>query len=898
LVAQARFGLPDAEHAAYFRALLGDVDEPTTPFGLGNVQRDGTSIGQARSSTDRALAARIRRAARGLGVSAASLWHVAWAQVVARLSGRTDVVFGTVLLGRMQGGATDRAMGLFINTLPVRVRVDGRGVAACVRATHRQLTALLRHEHASLALAQRCSGVTAPTPLFSALLNYRHSAAASDPIEARALDGIEVVSGEERTNYPLTVSVDDLGDGFAVTAQVEASVVAPARVCGWLQTAMHGLVTALETAPATPMVRVDVLSSSERAALLTAGTAPAVPFPADRCVHEWVEAQVAQTPDALAVVTETGAEALTYGALDAAATQLAHHLRALGVGPDVRVAICLEREPRLVVAILAVLKAGGAYVPLDPTYPTERRAFLVRDSAPAALITTEALGASVAFEGPVVALDGAVRPWTSAPVTPLPRAGLTSAHAAYVIYTSGSTGTPKGVVVAHAQVSHILGSTAADFGFGPGDVWTLFHSTAFDFSVWELWGALCYGGRVVIVSRATAQDPPAVAALLVRERVTVLNQTPSSFRALQASGALASDQHRLRVVIFGGEALDVGTLGSWYAAHNGAGPQLVNMYGITETTVHVTYGPLAASDVASGGSPIGRPMPNTQVYLLDAHGMPVPVGVTGEIYVGGAGVARGYLGRPGLTAERFVANPFGAVPGARSYRSGDLGQWRADGTLAYLGRNDFQVKVRGFRIELGEITAAVRTIPRVTDAIVLAAATAAGDTRLVAYYTGDPVDAETVRQALLTTLPDYMVPAAYVHVDAWPLTPNGKLDRAALPAPDATAFATHVYEAPVGPIETALAEIWSEVLGVERVGRHDNFFALGGHSLLAVRALARVQQRITEGSTLQDLFAQPVLAAWAARLAQLSEPMLAPLSTRSRQRDVSHGAAAPAARSS
>jgi amino acid adenylation domain-containing protein len=566
------------------------------------------------------------------------------------------------------------------------------------------------------------------------------------------------------------------------------------------------------------------------------------------------------------------------------------------VGPEARVAICLERSVEMVVALLAVLKAGGAYVPVDPGYPAERIAYVLEDCDPALMITVAALRGRVPAGVPVLSLDEEAESIDREPSQPLADS-VDPQNAAYVIYTSGSTGRPKGVAVPHANVARLFAATQPWFAFGPADVWTLFHSFAFDFSVWEIWGALLHGGRLVVVDRETARSPADFHRLLCREGVTVLNQTPSAFRALIAADAASEEPLALREVIFGGEALETAMLRPWFARHGNQMPRLVNMYGITETTVHVTFHPLREADAErSGPSPIGRRIPDLRAYVLDPRGEPVPPGVAGELYVGGAGVARGYLHRPELTAERFVPDPFGAAPGARLYRTGDLARWResagvrecvsaevcsgsADfrtnalthsrtGYLEYLGRNDQQVKIRGFRIEPGEVEARLAEHPGVRDAVVLAREdTPGGDRRLVAWYVArdQPVAADLLRAHLAERLAEHMVPAAYVRLEALPLTPNGKLDRAALPAPEDDAYARRGYEAPVGETEAALAEIWAEVLGVERVGRGDNFFELGGHSLLVVHLVERMRQRGLH-APVRALFAAPTLAELAAEV--------------------------------
>ncbi|MCI0659314.1 MAG: amino acid adenylation domain-containing protein, partial [Acidobacteria bacterium] len=508
------------------------------------------------------------------------------------------------------------------------------------------------------------------------------------------------------------------------------------------------------------------------------------------CLQELFEAQVERTPNAIAVTYE--GERLSYRQLNTRANQLAHRLRSLGVGPESRVACSLDRSLDLVVAILGILKAGGAYLPLDLAYPKDRLAFMLEDSRAPVLLTQqrllEGLGTGDWGLGTgVVCLDA---DWEriAEESDQNPVSGVTADNLAYVIYTSGSTGRPKGVQVSHANVVRLFEATADWYRFDEHDVWTLFHSYAFDFSVWELWGALLYGGRLVVVPYWVSRSPESFHELLRQEQVTVLNQTPSAFRQLiraeetaAVAPRLGSGDLALRLVIFGGEALELQSLKPWFDRHGDERPRLVNMYGITETTVHVSYRPIRASDLEEGkGSVIGRAIPDLEVYVLDPQLRPAPIGVPGEMYVGGAGVARGYLNRPELCAERFIPDPYGGEPGARLYRTGDLARYLADGDLEYLGRIDQQVKIRGFRIELGEIEAVLATHPAIQEAVVLARDDKPGEKRLVAYLvaatvnlpdarSGHPGAAPSVselREFLKTKLPDYMAPAAYVMLDA------------------------------------------------------------------------------------------------------------------------------------
>ena len=628
------------------------------------------------------------------------------------------------------------------------------------------------------------------------------------------------------------------------------------------------------------MRALEVLPATERYQLLHEWNDSRAEFSSQQCIHQLFEEQVRTSPDATAVVYEESS--LTYAELNRRANRLAHYLRGLGVKPDARVAICLERGLETVVALLGVLKAGGAYVPLDPAYPVERLRFMLEDCAPVTLLTQGHLqGLFTGLRDAVSLVDlSDATAWSHQPDgnPDCASVGLTPKNLAYVIYTSGSTGTPKGVMVEHRNVTRLFAATEAWFHFSESDVWTLFHSYAFDFSVWEIWGALLYGGRLIVVPKSIVHSPEDFYKLVCQAGVTVLNQTPSAFRQLIAVQEASKRDHQLRYVIFGGEALEVATLKPWYAQNEARHTDLINMYGITETTVHVTYRPLQRADSEEHpGSPIGCRILDLRIYILDEHRQPVPVGVAGEMYVGGAGVARGYLNRPELTAERFLADPFAAETGARMYKTGDLARWHADGTLEFLGRNDFQVKIRGFRIELGEIEAVLAEHPGVREAAVVARADVPGEKRLVAYYTAaDPNKqsggAAEFRAFLSGKLPDYMVPAAYVRMERMPLTANGKLDRKALPMPEGNVYAVRTYEAPHGEVETGLVGIWADLLNVGRIGRQDNFFELGGHSLLAMQVTARIRRIFEVELAVRSVFEAPTIASLALEV-QKAEAM-------------------------
>ncbi|EPJ7929640.1 amino acid adenylation domain-containing protein [Serratia marcescens] len=861
-VAQARLALSEAEHESFFRDMLADIREPVLPFGLSDVHGEGRQIACRYQALSSALNLRLRRQARRLGVSLASLCHLAWAQVLASVSGRDAVVFGTVLLGRLQGGeGAERALGLFINTLPLRLDIDRRGVETAAREAHVRLSGLLAHEHAPLALAQRCSGVSPGAPLFSALLNYRHNNG-----EAVALpEGVSLLSAEERTNYPFVLSVEDGGDSLGVTAQVTETVDAQ-RVCDYMVQALSSLAQALEQAPETPVCSLAVVPEAERELLLHGWNRTERDYPLDQTLAALFEQQVRRTPNATALVS--GAESLSYAQLNARANRLAHALIARGVGPDSRVAVCAERGLNMVTALFGILKAGGAYVPLDPAYPGERLQYILQDADPVLLLADAAGRAALGEPAtPQLALEAAL-PETLSAENPAPRAQ--ASHLAYVIYTSGSTGKPKGAMNEHRGVVNRLVWMQEAYGLTAAD--TVLQKTpfGFDVSVWEFFWPLMVGARLVMAKPEGHKDPDYLSRAIEQYGVTTLHFVPSMLQSFLADGQAATRCGQVVRVMCSGEALPAALVAEFYRRLPQA--ELHNLYGPTEAAVDVTAWH-CSREAERVSVPIGRPIANTRIYLLDERGQPVPLGAVGELYIGGVQVARGYLNRPELTAERFLSDPF--APGGRMYRTGDVARYLANGDIEYLGRNDQQVKIRGFRIECGEIEAALATHPAVREAVVDARAVG-DDKRLVAWVVpaadvAEETLAGALRQHVSAALPDYMVPSAWVVVAALPLSPNGKLDRRALPEPQG-AQSQAAYEAPQGEHETLLAAIWRELLNVERVGRHDNFFELGGHSLLAVRLTNRLQQMEWQ-LPLQVLFANPTLLALAQQLRRTDEAL-------------------------
>jgi amino acid adenylation domain-containing protein/non-ribosomal peptide synthase protein (TIGR01720 family) len=615
------------------------------------------------------------------------------------------------------------------------------------------------------------------------------------------------------------------------------------------------VLVAMTADPGRRLSSIEVLDEGERARLDAIGNRAVLtePAPAPMSIPAAFAVQAARAPDAMAI--SGGEGAWTYREVERAANRLANFLARRGVGPGERVALLLPRTAEAIVAMLAIAQTGAAYVPIDPAVPEARMQFVLADAAPITAVTTAGLAERLDGCGLTV-IDVDDPDIEGQPETALP--GPVPDDVAYLIYTSGTTGTPKGVAIPHRNVTRLLDTLDADLELA-GQVWSQCHSLAFDFSVWEIWGALLYGGRVVVVSDAVVRSPEELHTLLVAEQVTMLSQTPSAFYALQTADGLSpelSGQLKLEAVVFGGEALEPQRLGTWLDDHPGL-PRLINMYGITETTVHASFREIGADDVGNLVSPIGVPLAHLGFFVLDGWLQPVPVGVVGELYVAGAGVANGYVGRGGLTATRFVACPFGAT-GARMYRTGDLVWWGEDGQLRYVGRADAQVKIRGHRIELGEIQAALAALDGVQQAVVIAREDRPGDKRLVGYVTGS-ADPAAARTALAQALPAYMVPAAVVAIDALPLTVNGKLDTRALPAPE---YVTADYRMPADAVEEILVGIYAQVLGLERVGVDDSFFELGGDSILSMQVVARAR---AAGLVLRprDIFVEQTVARLA-----------------------------------
>lgn len=812
-----------------------------------------------------------------------------WAALVGRLSGQPEVVIGTPVANRRRV-ALENLIGFFVNTLALRVDVSDSPTVAQLLARVK-VQAMAAQGHQDIPFEQVVETIRpvrslSHSPLFQVMFAWQNAPERALELVGLKVEPLRSAAPHVVAQFDLTLHLWVSGGGIAgvieySTALFERTTVE--RYMGYLRRLLEGMVAD----DSAVVDRLPMLGDEERERVLYEWNRTEAEFRADKCVHELFEEHVRNAPDAVAVVYEDGSA--TYRELNARSNQLAHYLRGLGVKPDQRVAMCVERGFEMIAGLLGVLKAGAAYVPLDPGYPQERLQHMMQDSGAVALLTQGHLKALFAGVSPgaVIDMEASAAAWRQQPEGNPDAAsvGLTCQHLAYVIFTSGSTGVPKGVEITHSAVLNFLESMRKELGFVPASRLLALTPLSFDIAVLEIFLPLTTRGQVIIANREVARDPTRLAKRIGETKPHVIQATPATWRTLIEAGWTGDP--RLSIVC-GGEAMSR-ELAQQLLSRSSA---IWNMYGPTETTI---WSVIARVESGSGLVPIGKPIANTRVYILDVRQEPVPVGVVGELYIGGAGVARGYLHRPGQTAERFLPDPFANKEDARMYRTGDLGRWLANGDIEFLGRNDFQVKIRGYRIELGEIEARLAEHEGVREAVVVAREDTSGDKRLLAYYTSrdangaeSAIGAEVLRRHLAGNLPEYMLPAAYVRMERLPLTPNGKLDRKALPSAEADAYSVPAYEAPEGEIETILAGIWAGVLRVERVGRQDNFFELGGHSLLAARAVYRIRGVFSTDVSLVTFFLRPTVAGLAAAIRELpkTESCIDPIQTVSRHAEL------------
>lgn len=789
----------------------------------------------------------LKELARSAGVPLKSVLITACIKAVSIISGQSDGAIGLAFNGRLETVDGDQVRGLFLNTLPFRFKLLHGTWIDLIQQIYRHETEMLPFRRYPLAALQKNYK---DQPLFEVVFQYLHFHSIEGSLQSSKLEKVGSTVDLSRANFPMMLSF-------------YLAPVQPQRLILMLEydvlqfhkeqiESFYGYIKNIMLSMSSdPLVYHNsqcFLSPAEQSQLLFEYNKTQTVYLWERgqCIHQQLEAQVDRSPDTVAVVFED--KQLTYAELDARANQLAHYLRSLGVGPEVLVGIAVERSLELLLGLLGILKAGGAYIPLDLASPPERLALILSDAQPSVLLTSQpSIAAPPPYVAQVVDLGTTWPLITHEPSTPLD-ACVTGDHLAYVIYTSGSTGIPKGVQVLHRAVANLLCAMRQDPGICPSDILCAVTTLAFDIAVLELFLPLTVGARVVLIPRDVVVDAPRLATSLTDYDTTIMQATPATWRMLLAVGWAGHPHLR---VLCGGEALP-SDLARRLLARN---VEVWNMYGPTETTIWSTLGRVADQDAAPS---LGRPIANTELYLLDSNGQLVPTGTPGELYIGGAGLARGYLRRPELTAERFLPHPFSTTPGARLYKTGDLVRYLPDSTLEFLGRLDHQVKVRGHRIELGEIEAILERHPLIREVVVLAREDTSGGKHLVAYFVPEPGAAsisesehetqelyDTLRRFLQQHLPGYMIPSTFVCLEVMPLTPNGKVNRSALPAPDAAARRanlTAVFTPPGTPVEQTLAAIWSSVLGVDRVGIHDNFFELGGDSILALQIVIRANQ--------------------------------------------------------
>lgn len=800
------------------------------------------------------------------GISVFALLLSGFNALLSRYTGSDDIVVGSVV----HSPDEDAARGASVPKLvALRSKVDGETTGQ--QLMQRTEAAILEAENnAGLPFEFVARLVT--KKIGSSGLVFFNTAFIFSGSSDKQSDALSFRDQEYLSQCDIVFYAEDSAGGIQINCEYDAEIL-DAGTIGKMLNHFRSLLSGIMFKSDARISELTLLSIKELIEMnQTAKTEQDVETP-NTCIHHFFENQVNRTPNFTALTFKN--TDITYEELNARANQLAHLLQKKGIGPEKIVGLYLDRSIEMIVAILAVLKAGGAYLPMDLSYPEERCEFMLNDSAAEVVLTTSTRQASLpATAGiEVISLD---TDWQhiSREAATNPQSNASPENLAYIIYTSGSTGQPKGVEVTHQNVMRLFSRTFKWFWFNEQDVWTLFHSYAFDFSVWEIWGALFFGGRLVIVPQLTTRSPEAFHDLLVDEGVTILNQTPSAFQQLVEADAKAerSDELTLRQIIFGGEKLDFNSLRPWIDKHGDKAPDLINMYGITETTVHVTYRRVTADDAYnSTGSFIGQPIDDLEIYILAQNQQPLPSGVSGEIYVGGAGVARGYLNRPQLTADRFIPNPFSNQPDARLYRTGDLGRRLSNGELEYLGRVDSQVKIRGFRIELGEIQSAISAHPDVKQAAVIAREDIPGRKQLVAYYipeTSAGEQAPDFNTFLQKRLPDYMKPAACIALEAFPLTDNGKLNEKALPAPaEQHVIRETNFSAPENDLEASLAKLWSSVLKLERVSCTANFFEIGGDSLLIVQLNRLLKDTLDRDIPVTTLFQYPTIRTLATHLA-------------------------------
>src|SRR3989440_7655969 len=857
---------------AYWRKQLAGLEPLQLPTDHGRPSVQSYRGAQQVLHLSAAVQQRLQALSRQEGVTLFMTLLAGWLLVLQRYSGQSDVAVGTPIANRSQT-ELEGLLGFFVNTLVLRCQLEGQASVRELLAHVREVT-LGAYSHQEVPFEQVVEALQPErelnrSPLFQVMFAGQQEVLPQQGWEGITLQGEDPELELDIAKFDLTLEVAESEQGIEAALEYNTDLFEPATVKRMLMHWQQAL-QALVQQPDQPLATLPLLTEAEQA-LLERWNATQRVYPQERCVHELFAQQAQRQPDSIALLQ--GEASLSYGELDRRANQVAHSLRQLGVGPEVLVGLCMERSLEMVVGLLGILKAGGAYVPLDPAYPPARLAFMVQDAQVAVLLTQEASVQGLPpHHLPVIALDRDWKMISQQPTYPLP-SGTSAEHLAYVMYTSGSTGQPKGVEICHRSITRLL--FGVEYARLDGSR-RLLHMApiSFDASTFELWGALLHGARCILLPERLP-TASRIGSLIQQQQVTTTWLTASLFNAIldEAPESLRG----LQQLLTGGEALSVGHIRR--ALQELPGTELINGYGPTESTTFTCCHPIERElSPATRSIPIGQPISNTQVYLLDAHLQPVPLGIAGELYLGGDGLARGYLTRPELTAERFVPHPCSQRPGARLYKTGDLARYLPDGSLEFVGRLDHQVKLRGYRIELGEIEQALLHHPAVSECVVVVRQSQAGSKQLVAYVVAaqdqEAVEQATLRSFLGERLPEYMVPSHIMVLDVLPLTANGKVDRRALPAPEPLADTREPYAAPRTSIEQSLMEIWSQVLRLPQVGIHDNFFALGGDSILSLSLIAQARRAGLQLPAKQ-LFQAPTIA----QLSQLVTPLASPVAT-------------------
>ena len=804
---------------------------------------------------------KLQTFARQYGLTLNTLVQGAWAILLSRYAGEEDVIYGVTVSGRpAELPKVESTVGMFINTLPMGVKLAGEDLLLpWLQKLQAQLIEIRQYEYSPLVEIQGWSEIPRDLPLFESILVFENYPIDEALIDRQSNLEIQNVTNFEATNYLLTITVIP-GNELSITISHDSGFATD--TIEQILRHFQSLLSAIVVSPQQKLSELSFLTETEQQQLLGSWNNTAREYPQDKCIHQLFEAQVKKTPDAVAVVF--AAETLSYRELNAKSNQLADYLQTLGVETEVKVGICVERSPEMVIGLLAILKTGGTYIPLDPNYPQERLAYMLEDSRPKVLLTQQPLVESLpTHQAQIVCLD---RVWEqiSDRTTENLESKLAIDNLAYIIYTSGSTGKPKGVMNTHRGILNRLLWMQDVYQLNPTDRVLQKTPFSFDVSVWEFFWTLMAGARLVVARPEGHKDPNYLVNLILQQQITTLHFVPSMLQVfLEAEGVEKCQS--IKRVIASGEALPPKLQQRFFQRLD---TQLYNLYGPTEAAVDVTFWQCKKEDLNQKTVPIGSPIANIQTYILADRLQPVPVGVIGELYLGGVGICRGYLDRPDLTAERFIPNPFSSQAGERLYRR-DLARYLPSGEIEYLGRIDNQVKIRGLRIELGEIEVAIATHPAVRESVVIVTETSPDLKNLVAYVVASPESGLTIsqlREFLISKLPDYMIPSALVRLEQMPLTPNGKVDRRSLPAPEFMQLSSSAILLPATPTENLLAGIWREVLGREKVGVENNFFELGGHSLIATRVISQIRQVFAVELPLRSLFEHPTIVGLAKEI--------------------------------